>query len=89
MDITKLKVIELSEVVPFAQALRQLIDGKCIGIRPGANQNYLVIAPKGIIKNVLQWKGGDTGIRADQYLEEYRCLILDHRQFTNEPEKRK
>ena len=84
----KMKTITLEPTMTFADALQCLIDGKCIGIRPKGNSNFIVkYHPRWMIQTstdfVLCWNHsvkdgiGDHSIRTDQYLGTWQLVIID------------
>jgi hypothetical protein len=81
-----LRTITLATPLTFAEALQQLLDGKCLGIRPGANTRYVEMFKPGWMNPnspdfMLRWHGSDddASIRSNQYLETWFPVIVDHR----------
>lgn len=77
-----MKVIDLDEMMSFEKALKNLLEGKCLGIKPKGNSNYIVLyAPEWMNSDYfLCWNNteGDTNIRSNQYLEEWSLVIINH-----------
>lgn len=67
----------------FEQALKKLLDGECIGIRPGNNCNYLRLAYHLASGPHLAWSSSDENyrVRAAQYQEEFTLVVVDHREL--------
>jgi hypothetical protein len=85
-----MKTIDLPEELSFKEALTAMMDGKCLGIRPGANTGYLelydpmFIRPTTIQNYWLRWHGSEDrlGIQATQFLEDnWHLVIMDHREI--------
>ena len=94
MPIDLNKTITLEEELPFNVALQALKDGKCVGIHPGKNFNYVVAyLPHWMNAEskdfLLSWhdRNGnndleDGGLRASQMLEDnWKLVVIDQRQF--------
>lgn len=80
-----MKTIDLPEELSFPEALRSLLDGKCIGIRPDYNLNFIeMFKPHWMNPEssdyLLRWHGDgdDTGIRTNQFLGTWTLVIVDH-----------
>jgi hypothetical protein len=81
-----MKTIILKELkMDFIHALQYLLNGKCIGILPGDNSNYIVnYKPTWMNKEspdyLLKWNNSkeDNGIRTDQFLDDWYPVIIDH-----------
>jgi len=88
------KTITLETKMTFTQALDHLMQGKCIGIKPGNNSGFLVLYKPAWMNQespdfFLCWNKRptqevETGIRTNQYLEEWYPVVIDHREL---PEK--
>lgn len=83
-----MKTITLEIEMNFNDALQYLLDGKCVGIQPSNNTNYVeLFMPKWMNEKsrdwMLRWHDSedDQGIRSDQYLEEWYPVIVDHREL--------
>ena len=74
--------------MPFTEALQHLVDGKCIGIKPKGNNNYVVkYKPHWMnqdsTEHMLCWNRsvkegkGETSIRTNQYLNEWFLVVID------------
>lgn len=81
-----LKTITLDTSLTFQEALQHLMDGKCLGIRPGNNTGFIELHKPHWMNqsspdSFLRWHGnsGDAGIRTNQYLEPWHPVIIDHR----------
>lgn len=85
-----MKTITLEPWLTFKEALQSLLDGKCIGIRPEGNANF-IIKYKPIWMNEfsldygLCWNRsvkengiGNEMIRTNQYLENWQLVVIDH-----------
>jgi len=80
----------------FTEALEYLMQGKCVGIKPSTNSNFIVrYKPKWMNAEspdyMLCWnrsehKDGraDCSIRTNQYLEEWYPVIIDHRELSED-----
>lgn len=83
-----MKTITLDIEMNFTDAVQYLLDGKCIGIRPKGNSNFVVkyhpswmnITSK---EYLLCWSRtvkegrGNEGIRTNQYLELWNPVVID------------
>ena len=83
-----MKTITLETHTNFIDALKYLIEGNCIGIKPGENTSYLEIyKPEWMNKEspdyILKWHDSENneGIRTDQYFEKWFPVIVDHREI--------
>lgn len=79
--------ITLEQEMTFDEALKYMLAGKCLGIRPGSNTGYIeLFKPDWMNKEVkeymLQWNGSGDGIRTNQYLGVWYPVIIDHRDIT-------
>lgn len=90
-----MRTITLETKMTFAEALQYLMDGKCIGIKPQTNSNFLVrYHPKWMNQEspdyILKWNRSekDEGIRTNQYLEEWYAVIIDHRELKDETKEK-
>ncbi len=84
-----MKVITLEVEMSFNDALKYLVEGKCLGIRPGINTNYMVLSKDSCMNPdspdyILIWRGSrnDSKIRTNQFLEMWYPVIVDHRDIT-------
>jgi len=78
--------LNLDQPLEFKDALKALLDGKCLGIRPGNNTGFIeAYKPHWMNQSspdfMLRWHGseGTAEIRSNQYLETWTMVILDHR----------
>lgn len=83
-----MKTITLDNYMSFNDALQYLMDGKCIGIRPAGNSNYIErFKPKWMNQEspdwMLRWNNSEDnqGIRTNQYFEKWFPVIVDHREL--------
>ena len=83
-----MKTIVLDTEMSFNEALNYLMDGKCVGIKPTTNSNYIErYKPTWMNEKsqdyMLRWNGKDNGngIRTNQYLESWYPVIVDHREL--------
>ena len=83
-----MKTLNLPELMDFTEALKCMLDGKCLGIRPddGNNLRYMELwRPRWQRADwQIRWKGSeenDGGIRSSQYLGKWCLVVADHRQF--------
>lgn len=80
-----LQFFTLDAPMTFHEALQALEDGKCLGIRPGANMNYLELWRPHWKRGgwQLRWNRSesDQGVNTEQFLGEWRMVIVDHRQL--------
>jgi hypothetical protein len=84
-----MRTITQTQPHTFAEALKKLADGECIGIRPGTNTNYVVaFKPHWMNPNspdfMLVWSNSDARspdamIRSNQFLETWFLVVVDHR----------
>lgn len=65
----------------FNDALKTLLDKKCVGIRPNRNSNYMELyRPKWMnprsLDFMLRWHNSDSdeGIRSNMYFEEWSIV---------------
>ena len=65
-----------------------MLDGKCLGIRPGNNTNFVEMYKPGWMNAqspdfMLRWhrSENDADIRTNQFLEQWYPVIIDHRQL--------
>lgn len=81
-----MKTITLKEhKMTFHEALMYLKEGKCIGIRPSDNADYLVkYRPKWMNPDstdfMLKWRSSideEVGIRSNQYSEDWFPVIME------------
>ena len=83
-----MKTIALELEMNFTDAVRYLLDGKCIGIKPKGNSNFIVNYKPHWMNQashdyLLCWsrsvrKGkGDEGIRTDQYIGTWQPVVID------------
>lgn len=83
-----MKTITLEEEMNFTDAVQCLLDGKCIGIRPKYNTDFLVkYKPNWMNQTspdyLLCWNRtvkegqGTEGIRTDQYLGAWKLVIIN------------
>lgn len=73
----------------FAEALKKLVEGECIGIRPGSNTNFVVAFRPAWMNQqgpdfMLVWndcdvRSPDAMIRSNQFLETWFLVVIDHR----------
>lgn len=80
------RTLTLDTALSFNDALEYLLAGKCLGIRPGNNTNYIELYKPGWMHPegpdwLLRWSRTEdnAGIRSSQYLELWYPVILDHR----------
>ena len=83
-----MRTITLDTEMSFISALTYLMEGKCIGIRPGSNSGYVIrYKPDWMNQEsedyMLKWNGTRNGdlIRTNQYLESWYPVIVDHREI--------
>lgn len=77
--------INLPAPLTFTEALQALLDGKCLGIRPGQNTHYVELWRPGWQRSdwQLRWCGsGEQSIRTNQFQGEWHLVIIDHRTLT-------
>ena len=82
-----MKTITLENELNFTDALQSLLDGKCIGIRPKGNANYIIkFQPNWMEKSkdyCIGWhrsfKDGKCNqeIRVEQYLDVWFLVVID------------
>lgn len=85
-----MKTITLEQPYNFLQALQKLVDGECLGIKPGTNTNYMHLNPSS--KTRLIWcrnssidNDEDGTCRAQQFLTDpWYLVIADHRELTHQ-----
>jgi len=82
------RTITLDTPLTFQEGLQQILDGKCLGIRPEKNTNYIEMYKPHWMNSaspdfMLRWNGsaGDADIRTNQYLERWFPVIIDHREL--------
>lgn len=83
-----MKTITLELEMNFTDAVQYLLDGKCIGIKPKGNSNFIVkykphwmnqTSPDYLLcwnRSVKEGKGNE-GIRTDQYIETWQPVVID------------
>ena len=88
-----LKTLTLDTPLSFHDALQYLLEGKCLGVRPGNNSGYVeLFKPRWMNQDspdwMLRWHGtdNDSNIRSNQFLESWFPVIVDHRSFRTAPE---
>ncbi len=81
-----MKTITLNQKMSFNEALQYLLDGKCVGIRPMTNSNYIELFKPGWMNPdspdyFLRWNDSidNSDIRSNQFLEEWYPVVVDHR----------
>jgi hypothetical protein len=82
--------ITLEQEYSFQDAVQAMLDGKCLGIRPGANMRYVEPFRPPWMKDkndvMLQWEGGGGEIRATQFLGKWKLVVVDHRELHKQVE---
>jgi hypothetical protein len=80
-----LKTITLEMPLSFHEALQYLLEGKCLGIRPESNTNYVELFKPGWMSPaspdwMLRWSGSenDSDIQSNQYSEKWYPVIVDN-----------
>ncbi len=82
-----MRTITLHTEMSFNSALTYLMEGKCIGIRPGQNINYVIrYKPHWMNQEsedyMIKWNDTEeSAIRTNQYLESWYPVIVDHREI--------
>ena len=83
-----MKTITLENELSFTDAVQHLLDGKCVGIRPKGNSNFVVkykphwmnqSSPDYLLcwnRSVKEGKGNE-GIRTDQYTSVWQPVVID------------
>ena len=90
-----MKVITLDIEMSFTEAFKYLSEGKCIGIRPEGNNNFIVTyQPIWMNEDSsdyqLCWSRsvkdgiGNTSIRATQYLGKWFPVVIDSNDLPDE-----
>lgn len=88
-----IRTITLSQEMPFTEALQAMLDGKCLGIRPAKNTNYIEMFKPHWMRAenefMLRWNGSKDGesasIRTNQYLEDkWYPVVVNHRTLATE-----
>ena len=90
-----MKVITLNTPMSFTEAVQFLLSGKCIGIRPEGNNNFIVAYTpiwmnKDSVDYQLCWSRsvkdgiGNTSIRATQYLGKWFPVVIDSNDLPDE-----
>lgn len=91
-----MQVITLDIEMAFTEALQYLLDGKCIGIRPHGNANYIVKYKPHWMNNEspdygLCWSRSLTPdgqasnfIKSDQYLGKWSPVVIDSNDLPDE-----
>jgi hypothetical protein len=81
------RTITLPQEMSFAEGLQAMLDGKCLGIRPGRNTNYIEFYTPAWMRSttefMLRWNGSNNtnsaDIRSNQYLETWYPVVIGHR----------
>lgn len=81
-----MKTITTKTEYSFTGALKKLLDGECLGIKPEDNISYVELYkpdwmnPEGP-DYLLKWTGkdGNFSIRTNMYFERWYLVIVDHR----------
>jgi len=83
-----MKTITLTEnPMTFEQALKYLLEGKCIGIKPATYDNFLVkyrpLWMKSEPDYLLKWNGESAvaNIKTSQFLCDWFPVIINHNEF--------
>lgn len=81
-----LRTITLDTPLTFQEALQHMLDGKCLGIRPEKNTNFVEMYKPHWMSTqspdfMLRWhrSENDMSIRTNQFLERWFPVIIDHR----------
>lgn len=83
-----MKTITLENELSFTDAVQQLLDGKCIGIKPKGSINFIVKYKSNCISRssphyLLCWNRsvkegkGDQMIRIDQYMDTWFLVVIN------------
>jgi len=83
-----IRTITLETELTFADAVKHLLEGKCIGIKPKGNSNFLVkYKPHWMNENspdyFICWNRsvkdgkGSEGVRTDQYLGVWQLEVIN------------
>lgn len=80
--------VTLNQELSFQEALQNLLDGRCIGIRPGDNTSYLELYKPTWMRAaddyMLRWHGtkSDLSVRTSQFsTPTWKLVIIDHRKL--------
>ena len=83
-----MRTLTLENELSFTDAVQNLLDGKCIGIKPKGNSNFIVkykphwmnqSSPDYLLcwnRSVKDGKGNE-GIRTDQYTSAWLPVVID------------